>query len=342
MILLAGDVGGTNTRLALFENTEGEREPVVMEVFPSREHSSLEEIIELFTQKNRQAIKHACLGVAGPIRDGVAHLSNLPWNVDAYRLADHLGLPRVELVNDLEAQAHGLPMLKDKDFVVLNCGEPDRGGNKALISAGTGLGEAGLHWEEDYYQPFSTEGGHVDFAPRTQLEIELLSFLLTKDEHVSYERVLSGPGLHNIYSFLIDTGRGEQPKWLKQQIQETDPAAAISQSALEGSSALCVEALRIFVGIYGAEAANLALKVMATGGVYVGGGIAPRIIERLKEPAFMEAFLAKGRMAALLNAVPVRVIVNDKTALYGAARVAQLGIRLGHHHSDIDQSLGDI
>jgi len=333
-MILAGDIGGTNTRLALFEHGEGRHEPVVMEVFPSRAHASLEEIVELFTQKNHQAIEHACLGVAGPIRNGVAQLSNLSWKVDSHRLADHLGLPGVELVNDLEAQAHGLSMLEDKDLVVLNRGEPARGGNEALISAGTGLGEAGLHWEENYYQPFSSEGGHVDFAPRNPLEIELLSYLLTKHEHVSYERVLSGPGLRNIYSFLVETGRGEEPAWLKQQIQEKDPGAVISQAALEESSGLCVEALRIFICIYGAEAANLALKVMATGGVYVGGGIAQRIIQKLKDPAFMKAFLAKGRMATLLEAMPVRVIINDKTALYGAARVAQLGVRLGHHHTE--------
>lgn len=332
-MILAGDIGGTNTRLALFERGEGRHEPVVMEVFPSRAHASLEEIVELFTQKNHQTIEHACLGVAGPIRNGVAHLSNLSWNVDSHRLADRLGVPEVVLVNDLEAHAHGLSLLEDNDLVVLNRGDPERGGNEALIAAGTGLGQAGLHWEEDYYQPFSSEGGHVDFAPRNLLEIELLSYLLTKYEHVSYERVLSGPGLHNIYSFLVESGRWEEPAWLKNQLQEKDPAAAISQAALEVRSELCVEALRIFVEVYGAEAANLALKVMATGGVYVGGGIAQRIVQKLQDAAFMQAFLAKGRLATLLEAVPVRVIINDKTALYGAARIAERGVRLGHHHT---------
>jgi glucokinase len=324
-MILAGDIGGTNTRLALFERGEGRQEPLVTEVFPSGGYASLEEILTAFNDKHPQVLERACLAVAGPVRNGSAQLSNLPWHVDAQRLADQLGLPHVELLNDLVAHAHGLLVLEEKDLVVLNSGDPDRGGNKALICAGTGLGEAGLHWEGNYYQPFSSEGGHVDFAPGNPLEIELLSWLLTQYEHVSYERVLSGPGLHNIYRFLVETGRAEEPTWLKERMRETDPSAAISRAALEGISAPCVEALRLFTCVYGAEAANLALKVMATGGVYLGGGIARRIVPMLSDPIFVKAFLAKGRMTTLLEAVPVRLIINDKTALYGAARVAQMG-----------------
>ncbi|MEO7206814.1 MAG: glucokinase [Steroidobacteraceae bacterium] len=329
-MILTGDIGGTHTRLALFERGERRSEPEVEEVFSSAEHASLEEILQIFAENNGQKIERACFGVAGPVRDGVAQLSNLSWNVDALRLAAQLKVANVELVNDLEALAHGLAVLEEVDLVILNQGDPGRGGNKALIAAGTGLGEAGLHWEEEYYQPFATEGGHVDFAPTNPLEIELLSYLFTQYEHVSYERVLSGPGLHNILTFLVKTGRGEEPAWL-QHLQGKDPGALITQAALEGSSAPCVEALRIFVGIYGSEAANLALKVMATGGVYVGGGIAPRIIKQLQGAAFMQSFLAKARMATLLEAVPVRVIMNDRTALYGAARIARFGVRLGQH-----------
>jgi len=239
--------------------------------------------------------------------------------VDADQLATLFGFDAVTLVNDLEANAFGLVALEAKDFAVLNEGAPESEGNTAIISAGTGLGEAGLHFEGKMRRPFASEGGHADFAPRNELEIELLRYLIPQFHHVSYERVLSGPGLLNIYTFLRDTGRGEEAAWLADEMQEADPSAVITRAALEGKSELCMRALDLFVSIYGAEAGNLALKVNATGGVFLGGGIAPRIIDKLKSPAFMEAFTAKGRMRPLLEAVPVRVILNDTTALVGAA-----------------------
>jgi glucokinase len=245
--------------------------------------------------------------------------------VDADQLATLLGFDAVTLVNDLEANALGLGALETKDFAVLNEGVPDADGNTAIISAGTGLGEAGLHFEGTMRRPFASEGGHADFAPRNELEIELLRYLLPQFRHVSYERVLSGPGLLNIYRFLRDTGRAEEPVWLADEMNDGDPSAAITRAALQGKSELCMRALDLFVSIYGAEAGNLALKVKATGGVFLGGGIAPRIIEQLKSPAFMEAFTAKGRMRPLLEAVPVRVILNDMTALLGAALCASSG-----------------
>jgi glucokinase len=235
-----------------------------------------------------------------------------------------LGIRTVELINDLEANAYGIVLLEPRDFVVLNEGVPDASGTAALISAGTGLGEAGLHWEGNHYQPFPSEGGHADFAPRNELEVDLLLFLLNQYEHVSYERVLSGSGLYNIYKFLRDTGRGDEPVWLADQMRLEDPSAVISRAALEGSCELCVHALDEFISFYGAEAGNLALKFMATGGVFVGGGIAPKIIQKLRGSGFMEAFVAKGRMKQLLESIPVRVILNDKTALVGAARYAML------------------
>jgi glucokinase len=322
-MILAGDVGGTNTRLAFFEGTPDHLEAAVIEIFPSRNHKGPEEIARLFVTKHKHEISAACFGIAGPVRDKRVVATNLPWVVDADRIAAEIGLD-VALINDLEANAHGIAMLQESDFVVLNQGKAVSGGNRALISAGTGLGEAGLLPDTNGYRPFPSEGGHVEFAPRNELEIELLRYLLGRFEHVSYERVLSGPGLFNIYQFLRDTGRGEEPAWLTEALTQGDHSAAVAKSGLAGTSAICVQALDLFVSIYGAEAGNLALKVVALGGTFVGGGIAPKILLKLAGPAFMEAFTAKGRISPLLRDIPVRVITNDKAALLGAGRVAAL------------------
>jgi glucokinase len=297
----------------------------VIDVFPSRDHKGPEEIARHFIAKHHQTVDAACFGIAGAVRDGQVVTPNLPWVVDAKHIAAELGLESVRLVNDLEANAHGIALLAESDFVVLNAGIQFPGGNRALISAGTGLGEAGLLAEPGGgYRPFPSEGGHVDFAPRNELEIEMLGYLMGRFDHVSYERVLSGPGLYNIYQFLRDTGRGEEPAWLTDALAHGDPSAAIAKSALEGTSAMCVQALDIFVSIYGAEAGNLALKMVATGGTFIGGGIAPKIIRKLSSSSFLKAFQAKGRVSAVLKDIPVRVITNDKTALFGAGRVAAL------------------
>lgn len=325
-MILAGDIGGTNTRLALLEMEDKRRPRVVEEqTFPSREHKGLDEIVRQFLGDGGATITRACFGVAGPIRNRQSRPANLPWVVDANQLATRFGFGSVTLVNDLEANALGLVALEAKDFAVLNEGAPDAEGNAAIISAGTGLGEAGLHFEGKMRRPFASEGGHADFAPRNELEIELLRYLLAKYEHVSYERVLSGPGLQNIYRFLRDTEREVEPVWLAEEMGGADPSSVITKAALTEKSELAMRALDLFVSIYGAEAGNLALKVKATGGVFLGGGIAPRIIEKLKSPAFMEAFTAKGRMKPLLEAIPVRVILNDMTALLGAALCASRG-----------------
>ena len=325
-MILAGDVGGTKTRLAYFQ-TEGKHlKPVVEQIFLSQEHKDLSEIVSKFVSAHKLPTEHACFGVAGPVRNGRCEIEtpNLAWVVDARQLARELRLKKVELINDLEANAHGITMLEPKDFATLNNGALGASGNKALIAAGTGLGEVGLHWEEDHYQPFPSEGGHVDFAPRNHLEVELLLFLLKEYEHVSYERVLSGPGLYNIYRFLRDTRRGEEPAWLTEEMSGKDPSPIISKAALERKSPLCQQALDIFVSIYGAAAGNLALKLMATGGLFVVGGIAPKILEKLKDSTFMKAFVAKGRKKSLVEAIPVSVILNDKTALLGAGYYAAL------------------
>jgi glucokinase len=319
-MILAADIGGTSSRIGVFE-LEGARVRSVTEaVYSSRGHAGLDEIVGAFLSSHRPQVDRAGFAVAGPVIGGRVEAPNLPWAVDARSLARAVGLPAVGLLNDLEANAHGIPLLEDKDFLVLNPGAPDASGNRAVISAGTGLGEAGVYWDGREHHPFAGEGGHADFAPHTDVEVELLVHLRKRfGPHVSWERVVSGPGLTGIYEFLRDTGRGAEPAWLRDALRAGDPPAVISRAAREGTSEICARALSIFVSAYGAEAGNLALKVLATGGVYVGGGIAPKIAETLQRP-FMDAFVAKGRMRRLLEAVPVRVILNDRTALLGAAR----------------------
>jgi glucokinase len=242
--------------------------------------------------------------------------------IDAADLMRDLGLDRVWLINDLEAHAYGLEVLDEDDFAVLNIGHPDSVGNRGVIAAGTGLGEAGLYWDGRNHWPFACEGGHAEFAPRHAREADLLRYLLGRFEHVSYERVLSGPGLQNLYRYLRDTRRAREPVWLTEQMREQDATAAIACAGLDGTCELCVEALDMFVAVYGAEAGNLALKLMATGGIYVSGGIAPRIIEKLKDGCFMNTFVAKGRLAPLMRSIRVQVVLNDRVAVMGAARYA--------------------
>jgi glucokinase len=324
-MVLAGDIGGTNTRLAFFEGTPDHLTPVALEVFPNRGEKGLEDIAARFLAKHNVKAGAACFGIAGAIRDGYVETTNLPWTVSARKIASDLSIEHVQLINDLEANAHGIALLAESDFVTLSAGSPLPGGNRALISAGTGLGEAGLLAEANgSYRPFPSEGGHSDFAPRSDLEIDLLRHLMGRFGHVSYERVLSGPGLHNIYQFLRDTGKGDEPAWLKDEMVHGDPSAAIAKSALASTSAIAVQALDMFVSIYGAEAGNLALKVVATGGTFIGGGIAPKILPKLNGPTFLKAFHDKGRASGLLKDIPVRVITNDKTALFGAGRVAAM------------------
>ena len=325
-MILAGDIGGTSTRLALCD-LNGKNFCVVAEdKFSSAAFSDLQAIITKFLSGKSPEIERACFGVPGPVTGEIIKLTNLPWAVDARDLKNFLSLEKIGLINDLEANAYGLSELTKTDFEVLNEGAENPTGNAAIISAGTGLGEAGLHFEEGMngkLRPFASEGGHADFAPRTELEIELLKYLLLKFGRVSVERVVSGQGLGNIYEFLRDTNRAAEPVWLKEEIAENgDAAAIISKNGIDGKAAICEFALNIFVSIYGAEAGNLALKMLARGGVFLGGGIAPKILPKLKEAAFMESFAAKGRMRELLEKIPVRVVLNDKAALLGAAHFA--------------------
>ena len=321
-MILAGDIGGTHARLAFFQSKNGHLTPVAEGVFPSRDHSGLDEIVGQFVAKQSLRPDVACFGVAGPVRNGKVETSNLPWTVEASRLAGELHLPSTMLINDLEANAWGIASLEEQDLVALNRVKGMPVGNQGVISAGTGLGEAGLFWNGNGYEIFASEGGHCDFAPRTELEIELLRYLVARFGHVSFERIVSGPGLVNVYNFLRDTHRTEEPQWLTDELAQGDQAATISRAAVAGKSVLAEQALDLWISIYGAEAGNLALKLMATGGVFLGGGIAPKIVSKLSGPLFMQAFVSKGRLQPLLESIPVKVITNDKIALFGAARYA--------------------
>jgi len=321
-MILAGDIGGTNTRLGWFDVAGGRAITEATHAYASAKHDSLEEIVQRFVAAYPQPVECACFAVAGPVHRGSVATTNLAWLVDAERLAAQLRLPRVELINDLEAIGHGLPQLGPEDIATLSPGADGARGNRAIIAAGTGLGEAGCYWDGERHLPFACEGGHADFAPRNELEVELLRHLLGKFERVSYERILSGSGLFEIYQFLHQSGRGEEDPALTETLYQQANPAPIVRAALEHRSPRCAMALGLFVSLYGAEAGNLGLKLMARGGIYLGGGIAPRILGRLKEPPFLHALRAKGRMKPLLEAMPVHVILNEQVALLGAARHA--------------------
>jgi glucokinase len=324
-MIIAGDIGGTKTNVALFEASEGGvGAPLAQQSFPSAQYDSLEDILTEFVRGHPRAnITHACFGVAGPVVRGRIDATNLAWKVHDEKLAEAIGVPSVRLINDLEATAFGIDELGPEQLYTLNEGEGERPGHRALIAAGTGLGMAAIYFDGSHFHPMPSEGGHIDFAPRNEREFEMLTYMQEKiGGRVSYERVLSGMGIHNIYSFLRDRGHGEEPAWLAEEIRTGDPTAAISRAALAGQSELAVTALEIFVEVYGAMAGNLALLLKSVGGLYIGGGIAPKIMPKLTDGTFMRNYSDKGRMTGLVNSIPVRVILDDKTALYGAASYA--------------------
>jgi glucokinase len=292
------------------------------QTYPSSRHAGLAEIVDAFRANHPSGFEASAFGIAGPIQNGRVESTNLPWVIDSRALASQLGLRHVGLLNDLAATAHGIGELPATEFLELNSGVPVHGGNAAVLSAGTGLGEAGLLWNGTRHQPVASEGGHADFAPRNEREIGLLIYLTARYGRVSYERVLSGPGLVNTYEFLRDSGRGKEQAFVVERMREHGAAAAISETALLGRCGLCEEALEMFVSCYGAEAGNLGLRYLAHHGVYLGGGIAPKIAAALIGPTFMTAFTAKGRLSPLVAAMPVRVILNEKVGLLGAARFA--------------------
>ena len=327
-MILAGDIGGTNTRLAFFKIDNGRFVSAYEHVFPSRQFRGLDEIVVKFVGDAHLVPESACFGIAGPVRHGRVEASNLPWIVDASQLAREVHLESVVLLNDLEAQAWGINCLTDSDTVALNKIKGVAVGNRAVVAAGTGLGEAALLWDGRQYHVVASEGGHADFAPRNEIEIELYRYLAIRFGHVSYERIVSGPGLVNVYMFLRDTHRGQESPWLREEMLAGDPAAAVSRAALTGKSPLAEQALDLMISIYGAEAGNMALKVFALGGVFLAGGIAPKILPKLAGPLFMQAFLSKGRLQSLLESIPVYVITNEKTGLLGAACYAAEKVKM--------------
>jgi len=321
-MILAGDIGATRTRLAAFQTEGNKLELVVQKTYKSQQHGGLQEIISAFVKTEGIPVHSACFGVAGPVRGGKSKISNLPWTIDSQELAAQLRLVSVGLINDLEAYAYGIDALESKDFVTLSEGlGEDAEGNRVVIAARTGLGVAGLYWDGFRHHPFPCEGGHADFAPKNDLEAELAQYLRKKHDHVSCERILSGPGLKNIYDFLRDAGKAEEPAWLQKQMSEApDQPALVSQLALEHKAAICDQALNIFVGVYGSETGNCALNFMATGGVFIGGNIAAKIVPRMQDPVFMNSFLNKGRMRTLLADMPVKIVLNDDAGIIGAAQ----------------------
>ncbi len=321
-MILAGDIGGTNARLAYFQPNNGHLKLISERVFPSRDYRELGEIVSKFLQGDSTRPDIACFGIAGPVHNGRVETSNLPWIIEQSRLAKQIQLPATLLINDLEASAWSTGALDPQDLVTLNRVVPSDG-NQAVIAPGTGLGEAGLYWNGSQHQVYACEGGHADFAPQGDLQIELLRFLASRFGHVSYERVLSGPGLVNVYEFLRGKSSADEPAGFAALLaQKKDAAAEISCAALNGSNPLAEQALDLWISVYGAEAGNLALKAMATGGIFLGGGISPKILPKLTGPLFMRAFLDKGRLRPLLEGIPVQVITNDNAGLLGAARCA--------------------
>lgn len=321
-MILAGDVGGTKVHLALYDFVNGKLKYTRDKQHPAKEYSGLEEIVKEFL--GAEKVTAACFGVPGPVRDGRLRLTNLPWTLDSRELSASLGIEHVFLINDLEANGYGVAELSADQVFTLSEGDTAQMGNRALIAAGTGLGEGYLVWNGHSHTPYPSEGGHTDYAPRNEDEIDMLRFLKQKyNGRISFERVVSGQGLTNIYEFLREVRGMEEPAWLAERMAQQDPNAVITELALAAKSEICEKTLDMFVSAYGAEAANLALKVLSVGGLYVGGGIAPRILDKLKDGTFMRAFTDKGRLSQLLVNMPVRIILESRAALMGAAAYAE-------------------
>jgi glucokinase len=321
-MLLAGDIGGTKTTLAVFSSETGWRKADAEETYSSANYPDLETLVREFLAQHDFPIERASFGVAGPVVAGHASITNLPWMMGEHQLQEALHIPSVRLLNDLDAIAHSVPHLEAEDLHTLNAGQRVSGGAIAVIAPGTGLGEAFLTWDGSHYQAHTSEGGHADFAPANASQVDLLRYLMARFPHVSFERVCSGKGIPNIYDYLKDSGYAEEPQWMAEQLATTpDRSPIIVNNALDEDIAceLCVATLNVFVSILAAEAANLALKVLSTGGVYIGGGIPPRILSNLRASQFMQAFIHKGRLTPMLAQMPVHVILNPKVALFGAA-----------------------
>lgn len=324
-MILAGDIGGTKTRLAVIDSGVSMTAVSVEKRYRSRDFSSLEDMLHDFLNGLSLDIKTAAFGVAGPVFNGRCEATNLAWTIEKKSIQTLLGSVPVILANDLETTAYGIRMLPEADFSVVNPGVHVDYEPIAILAVGTGLGEAALIWSGLRYKSMPSEGGHCDFAPRNELEIDLLRYLQTRlGEHVSYERVLSGSGKILIYEFLRDTGKADEPDWLREALKQQDPSPLITELAISGRSELCRQALELFVSILGAEAGNLALKFLSRGGVFLGGGVVPSLVDMLKTPTFLNAFCDKGRFKQTLRDFPVQVILNERASLFGAAYLAHL------------------
>jgi glucokinase len=334
-MILAGDVGGTKVHLALYSFEAGRLKAVRDGRFPAHEFASLDAVVQKFLTEDangnasqdrseRDQIIAACFGVPGPVRDGRLRLTNLPWELDAHGLAKSIGIEHIFLINDLQANGYGIPELAPEAICTLAEGDRGAFGHRGLIAAGTGLGQALLIWDGRTHRPVPSEGGHCDFPARDDREIGLLQYLRRMlNGHVSSERVVSGIGIQNIYTYLRDVEKLEEPAWLRDRLASEDRNAVIGTCAEDGSSQLCFETMKLFASAYGAEAGNLALKVLSLGGLYVGGGIAPKMLKTLNSGGFMQAFLDKGRLSPVLESIPVRVILDETCALLGAAAFAE-------------------
>lgn len=328
-MILAGDVGGTKVHLALYSFEGGNLVKLREEKFPAADYPCLDDVVKTFLGKGTERadeIVASCFGCPGPVRDGRLKLTNLPWELDARDLQRALGIEHIFLINDLEANGYGIPELAKDKVCTLHEGDLSGVGHRGLISAGTGLGECVLIWDSKLrrHLPIPSEGGHVDFSPRNEQEIALLNYLRrTLHGRVSFERVVSGLGIRNVYAFLRDDQKMEEPAWLRERMATEDPNAVIGTCAEAESSDICVETMNIFAAAFGAKAGNLALTLLSAGGIYLGGGIAPKALKVMSNGRFTEAFLDKGRMTPILETVPVRVILDDTCALLGAAAYAE-------------------
>ena len=324
-IVLAADIGGTKTNLALFKIIDGNLEPTFEKSFQTKNYDSFTDLFNEFQVDGDAKIDAICLGVAGPVIEGVVQGTNFPWAIDREIISDELKVKSVFVINDLEANAYGLATLKEEDFETLTIGK-NIPGNAAIISPGTGLGEAGLFWDGEKHHPFATEGGHCSFSPHNKLDVAVFNFMIQKYGDVSWERLLSGQGIIDIHDFLRKFREIPMPSEFKEKLNQEDPAAFITKSAMEKTDTVCSETLSIFLRYLAIEASQVALKMKATGGVYIGGGIVPKIISAIDKSIFKYNFVQSGRMGHLLNMMPVKVILNEKTPLFGAAMYAAMGI----------------
>lgn len=326
--ILAADIGGTKTNLGLFNNDKPVT-PVFERTFQNSDYKSFSQLLQKFHQESSFSVQRGCLAVAGPVNQKKVQLTNLPWDISAEDIESSFRIERVDIINDLVALGSSVPHLSEDDIVTLHAGNQANGGTIAVIAPGTGLGVSFSVWNGNSYKTFPSEGGHAGYCPQSEKEIELLRYLQNHHKHISIETLCSGSGIPNIYNFLRDSGQCVEPHELAEKLRlAPDPAPVIFQNALEADTPwpICTETVRMFVSILAISCSNIALTVMATGGVYIGGGIPPRIVSFLQEDNFLENFTANGKMSHLLKAMPVSVIINPKAALIGAAASCLKGV----------------